>query len=51
MKSKNGMKVNISPEDIYHSLGQKTQAIFFLEKEVQELRGIRERFERVRDQK
>ena len=41
MKSKNGLKLNVSPEDICHSLGQKTQTIFVLEKEVQELKGIR----------
>lgn len=41
MKSKNALKFNVSPEDIYHSLGQKTQTIFVLEKEVQDLKGIR----------
>ena len=32
MKSKKVGKLNLSPEDIYMSLGQKTQTIFILER-------------------
>ena len=41
MKSKKLSNLNIGAEDIYTSLGQKSQVVYLLEREVEDLKGLR----------
>ena len=49
MKSKKLSNLNIGAEDIYTSLGQKSQVVYLLEREVEDLKGLRQKYERLKD--